>query len=214
MATDGGEGDDEWRSRMTTSDESAGAAGRRPLPDRPREAAAAPTAHDAPQVIRLDDRLAGDGAEQGGTLWRLGEAGRQLDADVVRLPPGAEGAGCAELGLDVVLFVVEGAGWLVGGANRQPLGPRSVVWLPHGVPGALAAGPEGLAYLAVRHRGPAPSAQALENARVSGAATVAAEGGEAPCMLDRVCAACGRVSPEASARYCGRCGEPLPSCAF
>ncbi|WP_078606991.1 helix-turn-helix transcriptional regulator [Streptomyces flavidovirens] len=37
------------------------------------------------------------------------------------------------------------------------------------------------------------------------------EGGEAACLLDRVCPDCGRLAAERDARYCGRCGTPLPS---
>jgi hypothetical protein len=41
--------------------------------------------------------------------------------------------------------------------------------------------------------------------------TATAEGGEGPCLLDRVCPECGRLAAEASARYCSRCGEALPA---
>jgi predicted amidophosphoribosyltransferase len=37
------------------------------------------------------------------------------------------------------------------------------------------------------------------------------EGGEAPCLLDRVCPGCGRLATVAGAQVCERCGERLPS---
>ncbi|MGW0312782.1 helix-turn-helix transcriptional regulator [Streptomyces flavidovirens] len=47
---------------------------------------------------------------------------------------------------------------------------------------------------------------------VTGAGAEAQEkGGEAACLLDRVCPDCGRLAAEHDARYCGRCGTPLPS---
>ncbi|MCX4822881.1 hypothetical protein OG883_23885 [Streptomyces sp. NBC_01142] len=36
------------------------------------------------------------------------------------------------------------------------------------------------------------------------------EGGEPPCLLDRVCPACGRLA-ESGGRVCEQCGEHLPS---
>ncbi|MFE4537148.1 hypothetical protein ACFRKB_19040 [Streptomyces scopuliridis] len=62
---------------------------------------------DVPQVlVQIDDCLARVAAERGGALWRLAEAGRQLDATVVRLPPGAAAVEeHAEPDLDVLLLV-------------------------------------------------------------------------------------------------------------
>jgi quercetin dioxygenase-like cupin family protein len=38
------------------------------------------------------------------------------------------------------------------------------------------------------------------------------EGGEAACLLDRVCPECGRLAPaESGVRFCGRCGSRLPA---
>ncbi|MHA6764074.1 cupin domain-containing protein [Streptacidiphilus sp. PAMC 29251] len=170
---------------------------------------------NVPQVLLgLDECLAQAAAEQGGALWRLAEAGRQLDANLVRLPPGAEVAEHVEEDLDVLLVVVEGGGRLSGGAvarggiddDGEVLAPRSVAWLPRASRRALRAGPEGLVYLTVHQRRPALSIKGLHlpDDGESG-------GGEGPCRLNRVCAGCGRLSPEASARYCGQCGEPLPT---
>ncbi|WP_326810164.1 zinc ribbon domain-containing protein [Streptomyces scopuliridis] len=173
---------------------------------------------NVPQVlVQIDDCLALVAAERGGALWRLAEAGRQLDATVVRLPPGAAVEEYVEphpSDLDVLLLVIEGTGWLGTGASRRPMGARSVVWLPRVAPRALTAGPDGLVCLIVHQRRPAPTAKGLPSVPVPLPALAGVEGGEGPCLLDRVCPACGRVSIESSARYCSRCGEALPSRAF
>ena len=73
---------------------------------------------NVPQVlVGLDAALARAAAEQGGALWRLSEPGRQLDANLVRLLPGARVGAHAEEDLDVLLIVVEGSGRL---GAREP----------------------------------------------------------------------------------------------
>ncbi|MFE2493120.1 cupin domain-containing protein [Streptomyces scopuliridis] len=167
---------------------------------------------NVPQVlVQIDDCLARVAAERGGALWRLAEAGRQLDADVVRLAPGATVEEHVEPDLDVLLLVIEGTGWLGSGTSRRPMEARSVVWLPRVAPRALVAGPDGLVYLTVRQRRQALTAQGPPGVPVLLSAPAGVEGGEGPCLLDRVCPACDRVSVESSARYCSRCGEALPS---
>jgi quercetin dioxygenase-like cupin family protein len=170
-------------------------------------------ARETPRVLtdlgRHLDHHAGQGTPRpGGALWRLAEPGRQLDANLVRLAPGAEVGEHTEGDLDVLLIVVEGGGQLGRGAEpREELRARTVAWLPRGSRRSLHAGPEGLVYLTAHRRrpgltitGPGPAASALS-----------AEGGDAPCLLDRVCPACDRVSPDPTARFCGRCGAALPT---
>ncbi|WP_435130739.1 hypothetical protein [Actinacidiphila sp. bgisy144] len=100
-----------------------------------------------------------DGADEGaaapaGALWRLTEPGRQLDANLVRLPPDARVEARTEGDLDVLLAVVAGGGTLGGAPDPQPLAPGSLVWLPHGAARSLAAGAAGLSYLTVHRRRP------------------------------------------------------------
>ena len=174
---------------------------------------------NVPQVlVGLDACVARAAAEQGGALWRLAEPGRQLDANMVRLLPGARVGAHVEEDLDVLLIVVEGAGRLgredgQHGQDGEALEPRSVAWLPRGARRAVSAGPDGLVYLTVHQRRPALSIKGLTALTGSTDSSTggSVDGGEGPCRLDRVCTACGRLSPEASARYCGHCGEPLPA---
>ncbi|MET7292987.1 AraC family ligand binding domain-containing protein [Streptomyces griseoloalbus] len=89
-----------------------------------------------------------------GALWRLAEPGRQLDANVVRLPPGHRVDTHREPDLDVLLHVLEGAGTLTGADGPHPLPAGTLTWLPHGSTRSLAAGPEGMTYLTVHRRRP------------------------------------------------------------
>ncbi|WP_279330272.1 cupin domain-containing protein [Streptomyces sp. OS603R] len=95
---------------------------------------------------------AGDGPA--GALWRLAESGRQLDANVVRLPPGHRVDTHREPDLDVLLRVLAGDGTLTAPDGDHPLPTGTLTWLPHGSTRSLAAGPDGLTYLTVHRRRP------------------------------------------------------------
>ena len=66
-------------------------------------------------------------------------------------------------------------------------------------------------YLTAHQRRPALSIKRLDGGAALRLPSSGAEGGDAPCLLDRVCPACDRVSPEATARFCGHCATPLPT---
>ncbi|WP_406728973.1 AraC family ligand binding domain-containing protein [Streptomyces sp. GD-15H] len=89
-----------------------------------------------------------------GALWRLAESGRQLDANVVRIPPGRRVDTHREPDLDVLLLVLAGEGSLTAPDGTQPLRAGTLFWLPHGSTRSLAAGDEGLTYLTVHRRRP------------------------------------------------------------
>ncbi|MEU6954463.1 hypothetical protein [Streptomyces sp. NPDC045714] len=158
----------------------------------------------APRILAvLDGLLASAAPGERGALWHLAEPGRELDANLVRLPAGAEVGEHQEDVLDVLLVVLEGRGSVrtAEGGPALELGPSTVLWLPRTSRRALVAGPDGLVYLTVHRRRPGlaikPSAGAYE-------------GGEGPCMLDRVCPECGRLSQDPAPVFCGRCGERFP----
>ncbi|WP_309235277.1 hypothetical protein [Streptomyces sp. TRM64462] len=167
-------------------------------------------ASPAPGVLaRMPDLVRAMPAERGGVLWKLTPEARQLDANVVRLAPGAQVASHVEPDLDVLLYVVNGRGTLVTEEDEepQPLEGGCVVWLPHGARRGLEAGPHGLDYLTVHRRRPGMT---IRHAPGAGGASERA-GGEPACLLDRVCPECGRLAPEApDVRFCGRCGTRLP----
>ncbi|MFF4079305.1 hypothetical protein ACFYZN_07855 [Streptomyces sp. NPDC001777] len=169
----------------------------------------------APRVLAvLDDLLRAATHEERGALWQLAEQGRELDANLVRLPSGAEVGEHQEDVLDVLLVVVEGSGRITAPEGVLDLAPTTAVWLPRTSRRALAAGPDGLAYLTVHRRRPgltikSPATSRIERPAAPPVAPPAPHdgGGEAPCMLDRVCPACGRLSHDPEPVFCSRCGE-------
>lgn len=140
------------------------------------------------------------GAGGAGVEWRLTDAGRQLDANRVRLRPGAAIGEHLEPDLDVLVCVLAGGGRLVVDGEPRQLAPGGLVFLPRGTSRAVTAGPDGLAYLTVHRRRPGMAIGRAEP-----------EGGEAACLLHRVCVECDRLAGEPDARYCARCGAELPS---
>ncbi|MFJ4714437.1 cupin domain-containing protein [Streptomyces sp. NPDC088785] len=153
--------------------------------------------------VTLADVLAAarDGAT--GALWRLDGAARQLDANVLRLRPGTRGTPHVEPDLDVLLYIAEGRGTLWRAGAEEELAPGTVLFVPRGEERAVSAGADGLVYLSAHRRRPGMTIRRA-------AAPVAAEGGEAPCLLPRVCADCGHATDDTRANYCARCGKRLP----
>ncbi|MET9776498.1 hypothetical protein ABZ023_19915 [Streptomyces sp. NPDC006367] len=108
-----------------------------------------------PHVLCDTAELSALGADTpAGALWRLAEPGRQLDANVVRLPPSGRVGTHTEPDLDVLLLVLDGTATLVRTDGEQPLRAGLLTWLPHGSTRAVAAGPDGVTYLTVHRRRP------------------------------------------------------------
>lgn len=155
-----------------------------------------------PRILAvLNGLLAAAEPDERGALWHLAEPGRELDANLVRLAPGAEVGEHQEDVLDVLLVVLAGGGSVRTGGRETELGPSAALWLPRTSRRALAAGPDGLTYLTVHRRRPGLAVKPPSGAY---------EGGEGPCMLDRVCPECGRLSPDPAPVFCSRCGERFP----
>ncbi|MGW2813302.1 cupin domain-containing protein [Streptomyces sp. NPDC001415] len=150
-------------------------------------------------VVDLGQELAAASLHTGGALWRLAESGRGLDANLLRLPPRRTISEHTDLQLDVLLIVLEGGGELRTEAGTQELRPVCALWLPKGSRRSLAAGVDGMGYLSVHARRPG-----LAITRPQGDA-----GGEAACLLGRVCPECGRLATERAARFCWNCGTAL-----
>jgi quercetin dioxygenase-like cupin family protein len=141
--------------------------------------------------------------DRSGAVWRLDPVARQLDANLVRLPPGTRGAAHVEPDLDVLVCVVDGSGELAIGGERQSLEPGCVAWLPHGMERAVSAGPAGLAYVTAHRRRPGMT---IGNAS---AVRRPAPAAEPACMLNRICPECDHPAEDTGARYCSRCGARL-----
>jgi quercetin dioxygenase-like cupin family protein len=90
----------------------------------------------------------------GGALWKLAEPGRQLDANLIHLPPGQRVDTHAEPDLDVLLLVLAGDGVLGSADETIQLTSGTMLWLPRGSSRSLAAGDHGMSYLTVHRRRP------------------------------------------------------------
>lgn len=104
--------------------------------------------------ILCDTASIAAGSAPAGALWRLAEPGRQLDANVVRVPPDGRIDTHTEPDLDVLLLVIAGGGTLGSVDAGQSLAPGSLAWLPRGSARSLTAGKDGLSYLTVHRRRP------------------------------------------------------------
>ncbi|MEU3737619.1 cupin domain-containing protein [Streptomyces sp. NPDC032198] len=131
-------------------------------------------------------------------LWSLVDRTRDLDADVVRLAPGASIGEHTEEQWGVLFTVLAGTGELRTPDATLRLAPGALAWLPTGITRCVDAGEEGLVYTTA-HRRPALAAGSADGP----------DAGEPVCLLDRVCPECGRLAAERDARYCARCGTPL-----
>ncbi|MEU5096216.1 hypothetical protein [Streptomyces sp. NPDC020996] len=109
-----------------------------------------------PQILCDARALTGRPAASVEVAWKLAESGRQLDANLVRLPPGERIATHTEPDLDVLVTVVAGSGTVdtPAGGGPQDLAPGTVLWLPHGSTRSLTAGEQGIAYFTVHSRRP------------------------------------------------------------
>lgn len=105
-----------------------------------------------PRVVGNARECAELAAAPAGIRWKLAEPDRQLDANVVHLPPRRRVDTHAEPDLDVLLVVLAGEGTLDSAAAPQSLTEGSLLWLPRGSRRGLAAGEEGLSYLTMHRR--------------------------------------------------------------
>ena len=158
----------------------------------------------------LDGCLAQAADDHRGALWRLAEPGRQLDANLVRLPAGATVEAHTEHDVDVLLLPIAGSGTLHTDAGPIALVTHALTWLPRGSRRSITAGRGGLAYLTV-HRArtgmriklPTDPAQlALLEEREE-----AQEGGEAACLLPRMCRTCGAIATGPTPPVCPACNS-------
>ena len=87
-----------------------------------------------------------------GAAWKLQARERDLDANVIVLPP--EGGIDAHPGpnLDVLIHVLSGGGTLTTEMDTIDLSPGALVWVPRRSRRQFAAGPDGLRYLTVHQR--------------------------------------------------------------
>jgi quercetin dioxygenase-like cupin family protein len=107
-----------------------------------------------PRVLFDTGTLEALGPASTGAVWRLAESARQLDANIVRIPPDQRVEPHVEPDLDVLLLVVAGDGTLITSDGPCSLTEGSLTWLPHGSTRGLVAGKRGMSYLTVHRRRP------------------------------------------------------------
>lgn len=87
-----------------------------------------------------------------GAAWKLQARERDLDSNIIALPPGETIDAHTGPDLDVLIHVLAGSGELTTELTSLELAPGELVWLPRRSQRQFTAGPEGLRYLTVHQR--------------------------------------------------------------
>ncbi|HEY7043581.1 MAG TPA: hypothetical protein VH419_07935, partial [Nocardioidaceae bacterium] len=87
-----------------------------------------------------------------GAVWKLSMRDRDLDSNVVALPPGGSIEPHVGPDLDVLVHVLGGSGRLTTEADSVDLFAGALLWLPRRSRRGFTAGPNGLRYLTVHRR--------------------------------------------------------------
>ena len=92
-----------------------------------------------------------------GVLWRLQVRERDLDANIIALPPGGTIEAHTGPDVDVLVHVLAGSGRLTTELGTTELGtvdlrPGALLWLPRRSRRQFDAGPDGVRYLTVHQR--------------------------------------------------------------
>lgn len=91
-------------------------------------------------------------ADLTGAIWRLEARERDLDSNVIALPPGQGIDDHAGPDVDVLIHVIAGGGTLSTELDTIDLAPGRLLWMPRRSRRQFTAGPEGLRYLTVHQR--------------------------------------------------------------
>lgn len=89
-----------------------------------------------------------------GSIWRLEPGARDLDSNIITLPPEGEIAQHVGPNLDVLIVIIDGSGELQTELDTIALQQGQVVWLPAKARRRFTAGRDGLRYLTVHQRKP------------------------------------------------------------
>lgn len=95
-----------------------------------------------------------EGPEAVGSIWHLEPAHRDLDSNVIALPPGGEIGRHDGPDLDVLILILSGSGTLETELDTLSLRRGQLIWLPRAARRSFAAGDQGIRYLTVHHRKP------------------------------------------------------------
>lgn len=87
-----------------------------------------------------------------GAAWKLEVRERDLDSNVIALPPNGTIESPVGPDLDVLIHVVSGSGRLATERDALDLEPGTLGWLPRRSQRQFLTGPQGLRYLTVHQR--------------------------------------------------------------
>ncbi|ABL79444.1 MULTISPECIES: DUF2249 domain-containing protein [unclassified Nocardioides] len=109
------------------------------------------TAAALPRLL-CDTNIEVDNADAAGAVWKLQWRERDLDSNIIRLPPDGRIDAHEGPDLDVLIHVLSGSGRLGTELGALRLTTGALVWLPRRSRREFAAGPDGLSYLTVHQR--------------------------------------------------------------
>lgn len=113
------------------------------------------TERDVPRLVGDTRRAWTRPVDAVGAAWNLDVPDRQLDSNVIRIPPGEEIGEHDGPDVDVLWVVLDGEARLTSDDHVVELLPGAIVWLPRGSRRGVAPGPDGVRYLTVhQHKEP------------------------------------------------------------
>jgi uncharacterized protein (DUF2249 family)/quercetin dioxygenase-like cupin family protein len=107
-----------------------------------------------PRVLVNTTDVAADAGEPDvtGAVWKLQARERDLDSNIIALPPGGTIDVHTGPDLDVLIHILAGTGQLTTEVDALDLKPGALIWLPRRSRRQFTAGPDGLRYLTVHQR--------------------------------------------------------------
>ena len=100
-------------------------------------------------LVHTDDLVA---ESDGGAVWSIAVRERDLDANIIELPPGDGIDTHAGPEVDVLIHVLEGDGTLRTELGEVPLTAGATIFLPRRAQRGFRAGDDGLRYLTVHRK--------------------------------------------------------------
>jgi uncharacterized protein (DUF2249 family)/quercetin dioxygenase-like cupin family protein len=112
------------------------------------------TSTPLPRILASTTALAAQTGEPqvSGAVWKLNVRDRDLDSNIIAIPPDGVINAHAGPDLDVLIHVLGGSGMLITERGTLDLNPGDLAWLPRRSMRQLSAGPGGLRYLTVHLR--------------------------------------------------------------
>jgi uncharacterized protein (DUF2249 family)/quercetin dioxygenase-like cupin family protein len=111
------------------------------------------TATPLPRVLVNTADVADAEPDVTGAVWKLEARERDLDSNLIALPPDGGIGAHNGADVDVLIHVLSGSGQLITEQSTIDLRPGLLLWLPRLSHRKISAGPDGLRYLTVHmHR--------------------------------------------------------------